>query len=110
MIVRLRSVVVILLLLGLISVEAWRTLTPPATLREGGLIVEIPAHLSLPSIAERLWRSGAIRSPEAFVALSLAHGSYRTLRAGEYEIPPAATTSDVLRLLESGHVRRHLVL
>src|SRR5262249_2205982 len=61
-------------------------------------------------IASRLWHEGAIRSPEAFVALSLAHGTYRSLRAGEYEIPPAATTSDVLRLLESGHVRRHLVL
>src|SRR5215467_12515435 len=110
MIVRLLSVVAILLKKRLISVEAWRTLTPPATLREGGLIVEIPAHLSLPSIAERLWRSGAIRSPEAFVALSLAHGSYRTLRAGEYEIPAGATTTHVLRVLESGHVRQHVVL
>jgi len=66
--------------------------------------------LGLPEIAARLWYDGAIRSPEAFVALSLAHGTYRSLRAGEYEVPPGATTSEVLKLLESGHVRRHVVL
>src|SRR5262249_24416399 len=73
-------------------------------------IIEIPAHLGLPEIASRLWDDGVIRSPEAFIALSVAHGSYRSLRAGEYEVPQGATTAEVLKLLESGHVRRHVVL
>src|SRR3989449_8824508 len=66
--------------------------------------------LGLPETAARLWYDGAIRSPEAFVALSLTHGTYRSLRAGEYEVPRAATPSEVLKFLERGHVRRHVVL
>jgi UPF0755 protein len=99
-----------LLLLGLGAVETWRILTPTSGLRDAAQIVEVPAHLGLPEIASHLWFDGAIRSPEAFIALSLTHGTYRTLRAGEYEVPRGATTSEVLRLLESGHVRRHTVL
>jgi len=100
----------ILLLLGLGAVETWRILTPPSALDDAAQIVEIPAHLGLPEIASRLWYDGAIRSPEAFVALSLAHGTFRTLRAGEYEIPRGATTAEVLKLLESGQIRRHFLL
>jgi len=100
----------ILIVLGLGAVETWRVLAPAPAPNDGPRIVQIPAHLGLPEIAARLWYDGTIRSPEAFVALSLAHGTYRSLRAGEYEVPPGATTSEVLKLLESGHVRRHLVL
>ena len=100
----------VLLLLGLGAVETWRIQTPPSALTDTAQIVEIPAHLGLPEIASRLWYDGAIRTPEAFVALSLAHGTYRTLRAGEYEIPRGATTAEVLKLLESGQVRRHFLL
>src|SRR5262245_63988627 len=97
------------MVLGLGAVETWRVLTPAQAPNDAPRIVEIPAHLGLPEIATRLWHEGAIRSPEAFVALSLAHGTYRSLRAGEYEIPPAAPTADVLRLLESVRDRRHPV-
>src|SRR2546425_13286051 len=98
------------MLLGLGAVETWRILPPAPAPNDPPRIVEFPAPLGLPEIAARLWYDGAIRSPEAFVALSLAHGTYRSLRAGEYEVPAGATTSEVLKLLESGHVRRHLVL
>src|SRR2546428_10879342 len=98
------------MLLGLGAVETWRILTPAPALNDTPRIVEIPAHLGLPEIAARLWYDGAIRSPEAFVALSLAHGTYRSLRAGEYEVPAGATTPGGLKLLGSGHGRRHLVL
>jgi UPF0755 protein len=107
--VRLRTFAT-LLLLGLGAVETWRILTPSSALRDAPQIVEVPAHLGLPEIASRLWYDGAIRSPEAFVVLSLTHGTYRALRAGEYEVPRGSTTAEVLRLLESGHIRRHLVL
>jgi UPF0755 protein len=70
----------------------------------------IPARESALGIAARLEEAGAIRSPVGFVALSLARGSVRSLKAGEYEVPRGASTSDILALLESGRVRQHPVL
>jgi UPF0755 protein len=79
-------------------------------LREGPIVVEIPAQESAIGIAERLREVGAIRSRVGFVALSLLRGSMRSLKAGEYEVPRGASTFDVLALLESGRVRQHPVL
>jgi len=61
-------------------------------------------------IARRLREADVVRSPEAFVALSVVRGSARALRAGEYEFPRGTTTVGAVRLLESGKVRLHLVL
>ncbi|OLC38328.1 MAG: hypothetical protein AUH81_04315 [Candidatus Rokubacteria bacterium 13_1_40CM_4_69_5] len=61
-------------------------------------------------IAARLKMAGAIRSPEGFLVLTLARGSLRSLKAGEYEVPRDASTLDVLALLENGKVRQHPVL
>jgi UPF0755 protein len=61
-------------------------------------------------IARRLTEVGAIRSPEGFVGLSLLRGSFRGLRAGEYEIPAGGSTVAVLTQIESGRVRQHPVL
>ncbi len=85
-------------------------LSPAAAVRNAPLTVDIPAHESAVSIAARLRESGAIRSPMGFVALSLARGSARSLKAGEYEIPRGASTPEVLALLETGRVRQHPVL
>lgn len=92
------------------AVEGWRILTPTAELSRGPVVVEIPAHEGLVGIARRLRDSGAIRSQTGFVALSIARGSARALKAGEYEVPQGATTPHVLGLLASGHVRQHVVL
>jgi len=84
--------------------------SPPAALRAGPLLVDIPAQESAFGIADRLHGSGAIRSRIGFVALSLVRGSVRSLKAGEYELPRGASTLDVLALLEGGRVRQHPVL
>ena len=107
---RLRRVAFILMAVALLGWEAWRVLTPATALRQGPLIVDIPAHAGVLDIAIRLTRAGVIHSPEGFVVLSVARGSERTLKAGEYEVPQGASTARVLRLLESGKVRRHPVL
>jgi UPF0755 protein len=91
-------------------VEAWRILTPAPALEAGSLVVEIPAGEGALGIAQRLSAADAIRSPEAFVFLSLARGSFRGLRAGEYELPRGGSTLSVLSLIESGRVRQHAVL
>ncbi|MBI4247854.1 MAG: endolytic transglycosylase MltG [Candidatus Rokubacteria bacterium] len=108
---RLRGVALLALMgLAALGLEAWRVLTPPAPLRDGPRLVEIPANVSVTEIARRLTRAGVIRSPEGFVLLSFAHGSRRSLKAGEYEIPRGASTPEVLARLEGGRVRQHAVL
>ncbi|OLC17411.1 MAG: hypothetical protein AUH29_02075 [Candidatus Rokubacteria bacterium 13_1_40CM_69_27] len=97
-------------ILAVVAWETWRVLTPPGLLRDGPRTVVIPAHASLVGIAARLKMAGAIRSPEGFLVLTLARGSLRSLKAGEYEVPRDASTLDVLALLENGKVRQHPVL
>jgi len=101
---------VVLVLAALLGWEAWRTLSPAPILRDGPGIVVVPANQGALSVARHLHDTGAIRSPEGFVALSLARGTFRTLKAGEYEVPRGASTADVLALIESGKVRQHPVL
>lgn len=105
-----RRAVLILVLATLLGWEAWRTLTPTPALREGPAIVIVPANQGVLAVANQLRDTGIIRSPETFIALSLARGSVRTLKAGEYEMPQSASTPEVLALLESGKVRQHPIL
>jgi UPF0755 protein len=108
--VRRGRLVAVAVLAGLAAVEAWRILTPGPSVADGPRVVEVPAQSGVTGIAGRLARAGVIRSPEGFVALSLVRGSFRSLQAGEYEVPAGASTLAVLRLVESGRVRRHAVL
>jgi UPF0755 protein len=109
--VTLRKIVVLTTVaLAALGWETWRVVTPARALRQGPVTVDIPAHESALGVAARLEDVGAIRSPTGFVALSLARGSLRSLKAGEYEIPRGAATPDILGLLESGRVRQHPIL
>jgi UPF0755 protein len=98
------------LLLAVAAVFAWTVLSPAPGTQAGPLVVEIPAQESALSIAQRLEDAEVVRSGVVFAALTFARGTSRALKAGEYEIPQGASTLDVLRLLESGRVRQHLVL
>src|SRR5437870_712164 len=89
---------------------AWEILTPAPALDTGARVVEIPAHQGVLTIATTLVNAGVVRSRVGFVAVTLARGSARKLRAGEYEVEPAADTLGVLRLLETGRVKQHVVL
>src|SRR5262245_52693868 len=105
-----RWTVLILVLAALLGWEAWRTMTPAPAVRDGAAIVVVPANQGVLGVANQLHDTGIIRSPESFVALSLARGSFRTLKAGEYEVPQEASTPTVLALIESGRVRQHPIL
>jgi peptidoglycan lytic transglycosylase G len=107
---RLRGLLVVLLLVMLAGAFAWLALSPAPAVQAGPLVVEIPPHEGLRGIAERLGEAGVVRSRAAFVALAVARGSLRRLKAGEYEVPRDASTLDVLELLESGRVRQHPIL
>jgi UPF0755 protein len=92
------------------AVVAWLALTPAPAVQAGPLVVEIPAHEGARGIAARLQEAGVVRSQVAFLGLTVARGSFRHLKAGEYEIPRDASTLDIVDLLTSGRVRQHLVL
>jgi len=92
------------------AVVAWLALTPAPAVQAGPLVVEIPAHEGARGIAARLRDAGVVRSQVAFLGLTVAKGSLRHLKAGEYEIPQDASTLDIVDLIVSGRVRQHLVL
>jgi UPF0755 protein len=105
---RLISIVVLAVLAS--GAGIWLALSPAPAVRSGPLVVEIPAHEGVLAIAARLAGAGAIRSPYIFVAVTLARGHVRRLKAGEYEIPRDASMLDVVDLLASGRVRQHVLL
>ncbi len=93
-----------LLFLGL---QTWWVLTPAAAVRSGARVVEIPAHRGFLGVARILDGAGVIRSPLGFILLTLARGSMRSLKAGEYQVPQGANTVAVLTMLEGGQVLQH---
>ena len=108
----LRAALALLMLVGaaLATVVGWEALTPAPALQRGMVIVEIPAHDSVLSIAGRLYRAGGIRTRTGFVFLAVARGTSGHLKAGEYELERGASTLTVLGQLEAGRVKQHIVL
>jgi peptidoglycan lytic transglycosylase G len=104
------GLIVVVFVAALAGFEAWRALTPTAAMATGFRMVEIPPQQGVLAIAGRLRDAQVISSVEAFVALGVARGTVRSLRAGEYDFPPGTTTLGALRMLESGKVRLHPVL
>src|SRR5262245_54746409 len=72
--------------------QAWWILTPGPALRSGPRVVEIPAHRGVRDVARQLEDAGIIRSPLGFILLTIARGSVRSLKAGEYQFPQDADT------------------
>jgi UPF0755 protein len=83
---------------------------PTTLLQERAVIVEIPPNMGLTGIAQHLEAEGAVRRTWTTVAVAMARGVARRLKAGEYEFPRGASTIEVVRMLESGRVRQHPVL
>jgi UPF0755 protein len=99
---------VVMALLGLL-LEGWWILTVPDPLRGSSRVVEVPAHKGVVEVAEILDEAGVIQSRVGFVLLALARGSFRTLKAGEYQIPPGSNTVRVLEQIAGGQVLQHMV-
>jgi UPF0755 protein len=89
---------------------AWLALSPTPAVQAGPLVIEIPAHEGVLSIAARLAEADVVHNRYAFLALTAGRGRIRHLKAGEYEIPRDASTLDIIDLLASGRVRQHIVL
>jgi len=109
---RLRTATSLISILGAIALAflTYEVVTPTERLEAGSLVVEVPAHDGVLDIAGRLQRADAIRSRAGFVLATVARGSTRSLKAGEYEVQRGATTFDVLILIESGRVKQHAIV
>lgn len=108
----LRAAIAFLMLLavGLLAFVGWEALTTADALERGTVLVEIPAHDGVFSIAGRLYQAGGIRTRTGFIFLAVARGTAGQLKAGEYELERGATTLGVLTQLEAGRVKQHVVL
>jgi UPF0755 protein len=85
-------------------------LTPTASLEQGPVVVELPSHVGVMGVAQRLRDAGVVRSAWGFVAAATVRGEVRRLKAGEYEFPSGASTLAVIDQIASGRVRQHPVL
>ena len=102
------GLLVVLAMLVLL-LEGWWILSVPGPLRASSRVVEVPAHKSLLEVAEVLDEAGVIQSRVGFVLLALARGSFRSLKAGEYQIPQGSNTVRVLDQIAGGLVLQHMV-
>ena len=96
-------------LFGLL-LEGWWILSVPGPLRSSSRVVEVPAHKGAVEVAEILDEAGVIQSRVGFVLLALARGSFRSLKAGEYQIPQGSNTVRVLEQIAGGQVLQHMVV
>lgn len=99
-----------LLLALLVLTEALRLFIPGPAVFRAARTVEIPPEMGVLALARRLEEEGIIRNRFSFVALALLRGTARSLKAGEYEIPAGTNALRVLKLLEVGKVKPHLLV
>jgi UPF0755 protein len=107
---RLRLLGLVVLLVVALSALAVFVIRPTPALRQAPVVVEIPAHVGVTGVAQRLREAGAVRSAWGFVGAALLRGEVRRLKAGEYEFPRDASTLTVVDMIASGRVRQHPVL
>ena len=107
---RVAILLVVGVALALAVLGAVQVLAPPPALSSGPLTVEIPPQQGVLGIARTLEAAGVVRSGHAFVALAVLRGTARSLKAGEYEIPPGTSLLATLQLLEAGKVKPHLIV
>lgn len=99
------------LLLALLAlIETLRAFIPAPAVLHASRTVEITPQMGVLAIARHLEDEGVIRSRFSFIALALLRGTIRSLKAGEYEIPPGTNSLRVLKLLEAGKVKPHLLV
>ena len=89
----------------------WLAFGPGPGPREGGTetTVVLKHGSNLPQISEALADAGVVRLPFAFALVAKATGGANRLRSGEYSIPARASVFDVLAMIRSGKIVRHLI-
>jgi UPF0755 protein len=73
------------------------------------ITIVIPRQTGLLNIAQQLEETGAVSSRYSFAALAFITGKYRTLKAGEYLIPPGMSPHDMMLMMAEGRVVKHVI-
>jgi UPF0755 protein len=96
-----------LLCIAVLLFVVWGLFTP--TRLNQPITIVIPRQTGLLEIAHQLEETGAISSRYAFAVLAFLSGKYRTLKAGEYLIPPGMSPHDMMLMMAQGRVVRHAI-
>ncbi len=75
----------------------------PGPLKEP-LMAEIPGGTGLNGIAMTLRDKGAVENPYIFIFGTALLGAQGQMKAGEYEIPPAASASAIMHMIREGKI------
>lgn len=101
------------LLIGLLAigalffvVQGWTGAGPS----ERPVTLMVPQGATLASAAGDLEAAGAIRSASRFRLYARLFGSGEPIKAGEYQLPPRLSPSEILKLLQSGKTLQRLVV
>ena len=95
----------VLLVAGALTLRAWYGAGPV----QKPITVQVEDGSSLAGAARALEKAGAIRSARAFLRDAKLFGSKEPIHAGEYEIKPGMSASEILALLQSGKTKLRLV-
>ncbi len=92
-----------------IAVHIYSLLFIPASTDKSSRIVEIPQGVSFRVVTNILIKNGIIRDARGMDLLAWLTGSYRSVKAGEYELSPSMSAYQVLDVLVKGRVKEYVV-
>lgn len=87
--------------LGIGGYFAWREISRPGPLQQDAVVLIEPG-ASVSQIAEQLLYVGALRQQELFIAAVRVRGDAAALKAGEFNIPAAASIDQIIDILVEG--------
>ncbi len=104
---------VVLCLLAITGLVAGRYYIQDQVSRPGAFsedkIVDLPYGSSLARIADELERQGVVHNRRLFYWYARLGGHHKQLQAGEYLIPAASSTEEILKIISSGEVVQYRV-
>ncbi len=93
----------------LLVVHAYALMYTPASRQGASGIVEVPRGASFRAVADDLVRRGLLKDSRGFSLAAALSGSYRKIRAGEYELSPSMPPVEILNILVEGRTKLYSV-
>ncbi len=88
---------------------AWQQLDQPLTVDDSGTVLVVPAGTTLKRVGQELEQRGVLKYPWLWTRFAEMTGQARSIKAGEYILPAAATPRTLLAQLVAGDVRLHSI-
>lgn len=100
---------VVFIIVSLIGTHLYITFFTPASREKVTKVMNVPKGASFRVIANNLEKAGVVRNSDSFIFIASLLGTYKKVKAGEYEFNTAMTPIEVLDFLVKGKVKKHLV-